>query len=191
MHNYLSQSSLRLTKSVVLLSFSVVIVLFAAFSTALPAFAADPTPLPVPAECANLTGQARDYCIQEYYRQHPPEQIQNTLKCTTWEGKPGLSLAIKINGRNCIALSDVSGALENNPIIVYALAFLNVMAGLVGLTVAGGLIWGGILYTTARADAGQVEKAKTMFINSTIALVLFIFMYAILQFVIPGGIFNG
>jgi hypothetical protein len=46
------------------------------------------------------------------------------------------------------------------------------------------------MYITARANAAQVQKGQDMIINSVIGLFLFIFMYAILQFIIPGGVFQ-
>ena len=113
----------------------------------------------------------------------------NGPSCTTDDGSPGVRISISVGGTNCVPVN--SNTTETNPIVVYALAILNVLSGLVGLAVVGGLVWGGILYMSARADSGQIEKAKMVMFNSVVGLVLFVFMYAILQFIIPGGLFNG
>jgi hypothetical protein len=41
---------------------------------------------------------------------------------------------------------------------------------------------------TAQDNAGQIEKAKARIIQTLLALALFIFMYALLNFLIPGGL---
>ncbi|HSE61933.1 MAG TPA: hypothetical protein VLA88_06635 [Candidatus Saccharimonadales bacterium] len=105
------------------------------------------------------------------------------------DGKDGIKTGIGIDGTNCIPIA--GGTLESNPIMIYLFAILRMASVLVGIATVGGFIWGGVLYITARANAGQVEKAKLVMINSTIGLLLFVFMYAILQFLIPGGVFNG
>lgn len=108
--------------------------------------------------------------------------------CTV-NGQPGVYVSIAVNGQNCIPIS--GNTLQTNPIFIYTVAILKVMSGLVGVATVGGFLWGGILYITARASASQVEKAKTVIINATIGLLMFIFMFAILQYLIPGGIFTG
>lgn len=104
-------------------------------------------------------------------------------------GQDGIKTGIGIDGNNCVPIG--GGTLESNPIMIYVFALLRMASMLVGIATVGGFIWGGVLYVTARANAGQVEKAKLVMINATIGLLLFIFMYAILQFLVPGGLFNG
>jgi hypothetical protein len=107
--------------------------------------------------------------------------------CTV-DGQPGVRTAISVGGSNCVAIGNAG--LQSNAIFVYATNVLKVISALAGIATTGGFIWGGILYITARANAGQVEKAKMVMINSVIGLLLFIFMYAILQFLVPGGVFT-
>lgn len=107
--------------------------------------------------------------------------------CTV-DGKPGVQTAIAVGGSNCVPIGN--GGLQSNGIFIYVTSVLKVISALAGLATVGGFIWGGILYISARANAGQVEKAKTVMINSVIGLLLFIFMFAILQFIVPGGVFT-
>lgn len=99
----------------------------------------------------------------------------------------GVFLGIKIGGNNCVANGST---IETNPIIVYTKAILKVLTVGVGIAVVGGIVWGGIKYTSARGNASQVQDAINTIINSVIGLFLYLFMFAILNFLIPGGIFS-
>ncbi len=59
----------------------------------------------------------------------------------------------------------------------------------VGIAAVGAIVYAGILYITARDNAGQVSKAKTMIMNTVIGVVAYILMWAFLQWIIPGGVF--
>lgn len=108
--------------------------------------------------------------------------------CTTADGKPGVKTAISVGGSSCVPVG--GGTLQGNAIFIYVTNILKVVSALAGIATVGGFVWGGILYITARANASQTEKAKNVMINSVIGLLLFIFMYAILQFLVPGGVFS-
>ena len=57
----------------------------------------------------------------------------------------------------------------------------------VGIAAVGAIVYAGVLYITARDNAGQVSKAKTMIMNTVIGVVAYILMWAFLQWIIPGG----
>ena len=69
-------------------------------------------------------------------------------------------------------------------------AIVNFLAVGVGIAVVGGIIWGGIIYATASGDTGKTKQAVSIITNSIIGLILFVFMYAIINFLVPGGLFN-
>lgn len=99
-------------------------------------------------------------------------------------------ISISVDGETtCIAI-DESGNVEQNPIYIYLRYILIFLAGGVGIAVVGGIVYGSYMYITARSSAAQTEKGQNIIINSVIGLLMFIFMYAILQFIIPGGIFG-
>lgn len=114
---------------------------------------------------------------------------QVNVPCACPPGQQLITQAVDSSGSHCVPINN-TGDLNSNPIFVYLKAILRFMAAGIGLAVAGGIIFGGYMYMTARANAGQIEKAKVVIINSVVGLFLFIFMYAILQFIIPGGIFT-
>jgi Na+/phosphate symporter len=66
---------------------------------------------------------------------------------------------------------------------------INVLSALVGVIVVIMIIVGGIQYSAAGDDPQKVAAAKSKITNALLALFLFIFMYALLQWLVPGGIF--
>ena len=66
---------------------------------------------------------------------------------------------------------------------------LNVMSGLVLIVAIGGLVYAAIMYASAQDNAGQVQQAIENIRNVVIGIVLYILMYVLLQYLIPGGIF--
>ena len=78
---------------------------------------------------------------------------------------------------------------NNCGIIKYLLIFINVLSGLVGVVVVGMIVIGGIQYSAAGDDPQKVQEAKKRVSNAVLALLAYIFMYAFLQWVVPGGVF--
>ncbi len=69
----------------------------------------------------------------------------------------------------------------------YVNPLINFLAALVGMVVTIMIMIGGIQYASAGADPGKINAAKNKIINALIALVAFLFLYAILQWLVPGG----
>lgn len=94
----------------------------------------------------------------------------------------------------CLALGNgcdqTTGICSNNPIVKDLNDVVNVLSGLVGVAVVGAIILGGIQYAMAGDKAEAVSAAKKRIINGVIALVAFLFIFAFLQWLIPGGIFK-
>lgn len=66
---------------------------------------------------------------------------------------------------------------------------INVLSALVGLAIVGSIIFGGIQYQTARDNSSQVSAAKNRIAMAILSLFLYFFAYALLQWLVPGGIF--
>jgi len=67
---------------------------------------------------------------------------------------------------------------------------INILTAGVGVLALGGIIYGAVLYTSAGGSTEQVKKAYTVFTNVVIGVVAFAGMWALLNFLIPGGVFN-
>lgn len=70
------------------------------------------------------------------------------------------------------------------------LTTVNILAVGVGIAAVAGIVWAGILYTTAADNASQVAKAKSVIANVIVGIVAYALMFSLLNFLVPGGIFN-
>lgn len=86
-----------------------------------------------------------------------------------------------------ISCSDKVGG---NPIYSLLIMLVNFLAVGVGIAVVIGVLIGAYKYIMSNGNAGQVEDAKKTITNSIIALFLFAFMYAFINFLVPGGVFK-
>lgn len=68
-------------------------------------------------------------------------------------------------------------------------AIANVLSAGVGIIIVIVIIVGGIQYASAGGDANKVAAAKGRIQNAIYALIAFFFLYAFLQWLVPGGIF--
>ena len=79
---------------------------------------------------------------------------------------------------------------EENGIWGILLTIITILTAGVAILAVGGFVYGGILYATAEDKSDQVSKAKQTIFNVVIGLVAFALMFSLLQFIIPGGVFN-
>jgi hypothetical protein len=106
--------------------------------------------------------------------------------------------AIKPAPSVCVALPVLNAGgkcISNDPakggaIIVYLKQILTLLSGLVGAVIVLMLIVAGVQYIVAFGDPGQIKTAKGRIVNALTALVLFLMMFAILQFLVPGGVIS-
>lgn len=75
-----------------------------------------------------------------------------------------------------------------NPVMSLILQVINFMAIGVGIIVVGGIVWGAMLYTTSNGDSGKSQQGITTIVNAVIGLLLFVFTYAIINYLVPGGV---
>ncbi len=68
---------------------------------------------------------------------------------------------------------------------------VQVMTAGVFLLAIAGVVYGAVLFTTAAGNAEQVKKGRMIITNTVIGMLAFALMYALLQWLIPGGVFNG
>lgn len=93
--------------------------------------------------------------------------------CTGSDNKAGES----------IESSDHCGILD------YVINFTNLLSALVGIVVVGSIVYGGIQYSASSGDPQKVAAAKKRIVNSIFAFIFFIFMYSLIQYLVPGGVF--
>lgn len=64
-----------------------------------------------------------------------------------------------------------------------------VFAG-VGILCLIGISIGGIIYATAGGDTSKTKQGISYIVNALIALAVFVFLFVLLNFMVPGGFFN-
>lgn len=86
---------------------------------------------------------------------------------------------------------DTQGELNagNCEIIGIFQTAINVLSALVGVAIVSMIVYGGIQYSAAGDDPQKISQARQKIINAIIALVMYLFMFAFLQWLVPGGIF--
>jgi hypothetical protein len=70
----------------------------------------------------------------------------------------------------------------------YVNPFINLLSAMVGLVVVIGIIIGAIQFSASAGDPQQAAKGKNHIRNALIGLVAYLFFYATVQFMVPGGL---
>lgn len=82
-----------------------------------------------------------------------------------------------------------NSSLKDNPIVDDINVVVNFLSIGVGVVVIAMIIIGGIQYSAAGDNPQALTAAKQRIINALIALAAFLFIFAFLQWLIPGGVF--
>ncbi len=82
------------------------------------------------------------------------------------------------------------GSVEGSALWSLLLLVINILTAGVGVLAVGGIVYGAILIASARDSAQQVQKGITTIVNVSIGLALFLLMFAITNWLIPGGLFT-
>lgn len=109
----------------------------------------------------------------------PPHSVSPSTPVTHPHATPPSSPPINCSKDNC----DLIKAYVNPAI--------NLLSAMFGLIAVISLIMGGIQYAASEGDPQKAASAKGRLYNTLIAIFAYLFLYAILQFLIPGGLFNG
>jgi len=108
-------------------------------------------------------------------------QSEQAAKC----GDNQVAVSIPINGQNCI---DKGDKVENNVIITWLSTIIKFLTVGVGIAATGGVVYGGFLYMSAQGNAGRTQKGVATILNAIIGVVLYALLFAIINFIIPGGV---
>jgi hypothetical protein len=81
------------------------------------------------------------------------------------------------------------GGVENTGLWSILILAINVLTAGVGVIALAGIVYGSILYTSAGGNQEQVKKAMGVFSNVVIGVIAFAGMWALLNFLVPGGVF--
>lgn len=82
----------------------------------------------------------------------------------------------------------IDNTKEGGAILVYLILILQLLSLLIGAIILLFIVIGGLQYILSAGDPTRVKDAKKRLVNAVTALVLYMMMYAILNFLVPGGI---
>ena len=91
-------------------------------------------------------------------------------------------------GNDCTGKESGDACLKKNPIFHYVNIIIGFLSGLVGVVVVAIIIIGGIQYSMAGDNSTAVQEARKKITNGFIALFAFMFLFAFLEWLVPGGI---
>jgi hypothetical protein len=80
--------------------------------------------------------------------------------------------------------------LDENPIVELLVEVINFLAVGVGLVVMITLIIGGVQYILSQGNPQKTAAARDKIVSALGALALYALMFAIIQWLIPGGVFS-
>ncbi len=148
----------------------------------------------------NCTGKDKQACakkaaeglVDKIAAKNPKStaDFNDALDAVIKASKPGLGGGAAVDhdagkqGEHC---SDNSNNCDL--VKLYVNPFIKVLTLLVGLVVAASLIMGAVQYTASNGDAQKVAAAKSRISNTLLAFFAYAFLYAFLNFLVPGGIF--
>lgn len=66
----------------------------------------------------------------------------------------------------------------------------NLVSGAISLAIIGNIIYAGIQYSIAQGDPSKASKSKDRIRNAVIAFIMYLSLYAFIQWLIPGGVFK-
>ena len=103
-------------------------------------------------------------------------------------------------GDNCVTIAlPISGTQKQycgddangGVIMVYAKEIAKLLSGSIGGVIVLMIVISGIQYILSAGSSSRVQAAKSRLTNAIIALVLFLMAFAIINFIVPGGIITG
>lgn len=85
---------------------------------------------------------------------------------------------------------DGSGDIEQSGVWGILLLAINILTAGVGVVAVAGIVYASILYSASGGDAANVKKAMTIISDIVIGVIAYALMYAVLNFLVPGGLFE-
>src|SRR5688572_24071525 len=96
-----------------------------------------------------------------------------------------ISVPVEQGGSHCIKKE---GTGKDNPIFIYMRNIIKFIGAGVGMVLVLLVIVGGIRFTTAQGNPQAVQSAVKMIVSAVIGLIMFVLLFAIINYLLPGGV---
>lgn len=113
-----------------------------------------------------------------------------TSRGCVWESGTTDTCSDTTDATGKVSQIKVGKCLDQSPIVHDIQNIVNFLSAAVGVVVIAVIIIGGIQYSLAGDNASALTAARKRIVNGMIALFAFLFAWAFLQWLIPGGIFG-
>lgn len=80
--------------------------------------------------------------------------------------------------------------LEGTALWGLLILIINILTAGVGIAAVGGVAYAAILYASSGGDIEKTKKSKTMLVDIAIGIAMYALMFSLLNYLIPGGMFN-
>lgn len=87
------------------------------------------------------------------------------------------------------AFSEPLKDLKDNPILLRLVEIIDFLSVGVAVVVVGAIAISGVQYVVSQGNPQKTAAARNRIISSLVAVALYMLMYAILQWLVPGGLF--
>lgn len=152
-------------------------------------------------ECSSggRTAEATEQCVQNILggsnqTTTGPVSTGNATgdhQCGTGEGAQRISLNLGCAGEKCVNNPGDPICEKNiNPIVDALFAIIRFLSIGVGMVIVGSIVVAGIQFTSSQGDPQATAKALDRIRNTVIGLVIYFFIFAILNWLIPAGVFG-
>lgn len=138
--------------------------------------------------CQNISVADINRCTGDGSNNKLKADCFNRIEAPADEDDSSAASSSDYNENDCASGSFDQLDGNNCGILKYILLITNVLSGIAGTVIVAMIIVGGIQYATAGPDPSKIQAAKLKITNALLALLLFIFGFAILQYFVPGGI---
>ena len=122
----------------------------------------------------------------------PPTTSTSKYQCGSGPEAVSTTIDFGCNGNSCASTTPdpkFCGS-DHSATIDLLFAIIRFLSDGVGLVVIASLIIAGVQYTFSRGEPQAITLATKRIQSSVIALAIFIFAYALINFVIPNGVFG-
>ncbi|NBX97324.1 hypothetical protein EBQ81_00465 [bacterium] len=115
-------------------------------------------------------------------------EAKNTKICGSGDGNE-VKVAFDFGCAGPDYCKNKSNSCSLNPIVDIAFAIFRFLSVGVGLIVIGSIIVAGIQYSASRGNPQATQASIKRITSALIGLVVYIFMFTILNYLVPGGMF--
>ncbi len=118
------------------------------------------------------------------FKRNPADNGQDYASCQA-------GATVKTAGDPAVSGGKCNSLSQCDLVSRYLNPAINLLSAAVGIVIAISIVIGGVQYGTSAGDPQQAAAAKARIRNAIIALLVFVFLYALLNFLIPGGLYHG